>query len=298
MDDRQRWRTVPYQPSNAIGAYEDAELWEGQQREINAREGQDAIAVWLRGQNLLKSALGGSQRYRAKNVAPDDAVGKAAFGLNAQLVLLAARTSKPALDLILGSYYTEAFALERSMLESWGRAVYVRLRKEEYPRWYQPYTDSLGDALPKREPKWEHVRDAIQHQGSPEDKAHMVRAQPVWDILNLGAHPSGHAIDQVYDSEINLMKFYPESEWQLRAHALAHGTLIQGLVLREVEGLGPHAEGWLQHLGEFLAAAETVSEVVRRDLDRLSNALAAERTLRKRLNEEAKQRAGSTCSDR
>jgi hypothetical protein len=220
------------------------------------------------------------------DVSPDDRVGKAAFGLHAQLVMLAARASKPALDLILGSNYIEAFALERSMLESWSRGVFVRLKKGDYHRWYQPYTETRGDTLPRREPQWSEVRQWVSQKGGPDDQALIERAQLHWDFLNLGAHPSGHAVDRTYNTDHLVLMFYPESDWESRVHALAHGTFVQSLVLREVELMGPHAEGWIIDVAAFRQAAETIWHAVQPDLNLLANALAAERELRKKLNKD------------
>jgi hypothetical protein len=218
---------------------------------------------------------------------PDDEVGRAASGLHFQLVLLAARASKPVLDLILGSYYTEACAIERSMLEGWVRAVYVRVRPREHQRWYQPYRAS-PPTLPIREPRWSDARAVIQRHADVADQELVGKAQSRWDFLNLGAHPSGHAIDQIYDSQRNLMRFHPESDWQLRAHALAHGTFVQGLLLREAQRMAALPDGWLQHFAEFRAGADAISGKVQRDLDLLDTALAAERSLRKHLEKERK----------
>jgi hypothetical protein len=282
-------RMVPHQRPDRVGAYEEAERWDVDQRERNAQGSPDAISTWLRGMNLLASAFAGKHTYSAKGRWPEGLVGNAASGLHLQLVLLAARASKPALDLILGSYYTEAFAIERSMLESWVRAVYVRRQPHEHQRWYEPYVES-PDALPVREPQWHQARQAIETHGSAEDKDLVGKAQLRWNFLNLGAHPSGHAIDQIYDPQLKIMKFYPESDWEPRTHALAHGIFIQELVLREAQWMAERSEGWLQDFAEFRTAADAVSRVVQQDLDLLGKARAAERTLKKQLEKNSKHR--------
>jgi hypothetical protein len=93
------------------GGYGEAEYWDDFQRRITLNEQRDAIDVWLRGQNLFASAFGEKVRHSSGSVDPR------AFAVRFQLLLLAGRASKPALDLVLSSYYTEAWALERSMLE-------------------------------------------------------------------------------------------------------------------------------------------------------------------------------------
>jgi hypothetical protein len=198
MSSSRWWRTVPGQRSTRVGAYEEAELWDVDQRDQNAQGSQDAISLWLLGENLLAGAFASEHTYSAMGRWPDGAVGNAAAGLHIQLVLLAARASKPALDLILGSFYTEAFAIERSMLESWVRAVYVRLQPHEFQRWYEPYVES-PTRLPAREPQWHQARQAIDNDGDAADRELVRHAQLRWNILNLGAHPSGHVIGQIYD---------------------------------------------------------------------------------------------------
>jgi hypothetical protein len=280
MGSSRWWRTVPGQPSTRVGAYEEAELWDSDQRDQNAQGSQDVITLWLLGENLLAGAFASEHTYSAKGLWPDGAIGNAAAGLHTQLVLLAARASKPALDLILGSFYTEAFAIERSMLESWVRAVYVRLQPHEYRRWYEPYVES-PTTLPVREPQWHQARQAIDNHGDAADREMVRHAQLRWNILNLGAHPSGHAIDQIYDQGLKIMKFRPESDWEPRTHALAHGIFIQGLVLFEAQEMAERPEGWLRQFEEFRAAGGSVWASVQRDLDLLDKALTAERALKR-----------------
>jgi hypothetical protein len=198
MSSSRWWRTVPGQPLTRVGAYEEAELWDSDRRDQNARGSQDVISLWLLGENLLAGAFANEHTYRAKGWWPDGAVGNAASGLHIQLVLLAARASKPALDLILGSFYTEAFAIERLMLESWVRAVYVRRQPREYQRWYEPNVES-PITLPAREPQWHQARQASDNHGDTADRELVHHAQLRWNFLNLGTHPSGHAIDQIVD---------------------------------------------------------------------------------------------------
>ena len=83
------------------------------------------------------------------------------------------------------------------------------------------------------------------------------------------------------------MKFRPESDWQPRVHALAHGIFIQGLVLREAQKMVERPEGWLQQFAEFRAGGPTVWGAVQRDIDLLDKALAAERALKKQRRKES-----------
>jgi hypothetical protein len=264
------------------GGYSAAEDWENQEWTHNTLFQPVAIGSWLRGLNLLTSALSSfppSQRYDSGETEDNDA--HKAFWLSYTLLTLAGRAAKPALDLILASYYIEAWALERTMLEGWIRAVYIRVLKAHQPevwrRWQEPYREVRTGPPPLREPGWGEAAAVIRECGNLEDKAVLDEAQLRWSYLNLGAHPSSQGVEHVYDDELQLVKFYPEFDENLGTHALCHGVFIQLLLLREIKELTDFPEGWLEDLGEFSALADALELQMRPELERHARALRAER---------------------
>jgi len=211
---------------------------------------------------------------------PAGAVGDAAAGLHAQLVMIAARGMKPALDLLLGSYYTEAFAIERSMLEGWARAVYLRLRPHDYERWYHPF-DPAPAVAPMREPYWNEVRAAVDEDGSEADQKIHAHAQLRWNFLNLGAHSAGDGLVQVQANGDGTLRFLPESDQALVMHGLGHGIFVQSLLLQEVSVMTERPPEWHEQVLAFRRGSMPLQRSVAGYLQRIANALAAEDELGK-----------------
>jgi hypothetical protein len=162
------------------------------------------------------------------------------------LLALAGRATKPALDLILAGYYTESWAIERSMLEGWVRTVYLRLLSGEHRR-FRSY-GKPGEC----EPSWSDAAKAIRRHGDDADRALLEQAQLRWWFLNMGAHPSGEGIKQLFDDERRLLRFYPDPEPGMGAHALSHGIFVQHALLVEVEKLNPPVTaGWFTSRTRF-----------------------------------------------
>jgi hypothetical protein len=283
MDEyRDRSRLLRRQFGAQTGGYDTTEDWENQERIRNIRSQPIAIQAWLRGENLLLSAFYSptpSLRYSSGETEVNDA--HRSFWLYYSLITLASRATKPTLDLILASYYSEALALERTMLEGWVRAVFVRLMKQNQPsvwrRWHEPYREELTGPPPTREPGWGEAADYIRRWGDSEDKRLIEEAQQRWNFLNLGAHPSRYGIDQMHDAALNLMKFHPEFDEDYCVHALNHGIFIQTLLLRETKSLTDFPVGWLEQLDEFLALAQPLADAVKPLLEVYARALKIER---------------------
>lgn len=266
------------QPAWVTSAYQDAEAWEAAERARNEASAASEITLWLQGSSLLSAMHTAEHAYDRAAWWPAGDVGDAAAGLHAQLVLLAARGMKPTLDLLLGSYYAEAFALERSMLEGWARAVYVRLRPHEYERWYHPF-DPEPTVVPVREPRWDEVRTAIDEAGSEADRKIHAHAQLRWNFLNLGAHPSGDALVQAYADDGNTLRFLPESDQALLMHGLGHGIFVQSLLLQEVSLMTERPPAWHEQVLAFRRGSMPLQRSVARYLQMIADACAAEAAL-------------------
>lgn len=188
---------------------------------------------------------------------------------------------KPTLDLLLGSYYSEAFTIERSMLEGWARAVYVRQRPHAYERWYHPY-DPEPTVVPNREPDWNEVRTAIAEDGSEADQKIHAHAQLRWNFLNLGAHPAGDALVQLYAKGDGTLRFLPESDQALLTHGLGHGIFVQSLLLQEVSVMTERPPEWHRQVLAFRRGSMPLQRSVAGYLQRIATAVAAETELRKK----------------
>lgn len=280
-------RTFGDQPAWVTSAYQHAEAWEAHERAHNEQSASGEVTLWLQGAALLSSMHTAEYGYDRAAWWPEGEVGNAAAGLHAQLVMLAARGMKPTLDLLLGSYYAEAFALERSLLEGWARAVYVRLRPHEYERWYHPF-DPEPAVAPVREPRWDEVRLAVNAEGSEADRKIHAHAQLRWNFLNLGAHPSGDALVQVYADGDNTLRFLPESDQALLMHGLGHGIFVQSLLLQEVSLITERPPEWHEQVLAFRRGSMPLQRSVARSLQLIADAYAAEAELRQ------KNRPGST----
>jgi hypothetical protein len=153
----------------------------------------------------------------------------------------------------------------------------LRLKPEEYVRWYEPYAITFGQELPKREPDWGKAKNCILQKGSVEDKKWANNAQLRWDFLNMGAHPSGIGIDQVRSNITDKMKFYPEYEPFYCIQTLGHGVFVQSALLREIVELSDRPDGFRQDYATFMTDAAALADFVRPSLEPLSRAIAAER---------------------
>lgn len=275
-------RTFSDQPEWVTSAYQEAEAWEARERARNEASAASEITLWLQGASLLSSMHTAGHAYDRAAWWPEGDVGDAAAGLHVQLVMLAARGMKPVLDLLLSSYYAEAFAIERSMLEGWARAVYVRLRPQEYARWYQPF-DPEPAVVPIREPRWDDVRKAVEEEGTEADRKIHAHAQLRWNFLNLGAHPSGDALVQVSTDGEGTLRFLPESDQALLMHGLAHGIFVQSLLLQEISVMTERPPEWHEQVLAFRRGSMPLQRSVARSLQLIADAYAAEAELKKEM---------------
>jgi hypothetical protein len=268
------------QPEWATASYQSAEAWEANERARNESMAANEITLWLQGASLLSSMHLGEFPYDRADWWPDGEVGDAAAGLHAQLVMLAARGMKPTLDLLLGSYYAEAFAIERSVYEGWARAVYLRLRPHEYVRWFHTFDPEPAE-IPRREPQWHEVRQAVEDEGSETDRKIFAHAQLRWNFLNLGAYPSGDALVHLAVGDDQTLRFLPEPDQVLLMHGLGHGIFAQSLLLQELSLITPRPSEWHEQVLAFRRGAMPLQRSVARYLQMIADAYAGEEALRK-----------------
>jgi len=244
-----RGRTIIGQTHSSLEAYHYTEFRDNSIRHLTAKAHHDEIVLWLWGMRLFEGAFSPGLLYHSgvPEATSDECE---AYWDRHTLLTLGGRGAKPALDLLLAGYYVESWAVERSMLEAWVRAVYLRLQPSEHRRFRE-------NAKPREcEPQWRDAANAIHQQGSEADLALLYQAQLRWNFLNLGAHPSGEGTAQQYDEECKLLRFYPDPDQYMAANALFAGVFIQHVLLSEVEHLQPPVEpAWFAGRAQFSEAA-------------------------------------------
>jgi len=128
--------------------YHSLEEGELSQRLTAGREHTRGFELWLHALTLFRATFTGV--FNWGDDTPSDRV--EALNIRADLLALAGSTSKPALDNLMAGYYWAAFGLIRGLLETWRRAVYVRLRPEKAPEWFKlPEMSPIGtDGQPRK----------------------------------------------------------------------------------------------------------------------------------------------------
>ena len=246
--------------------YQEEESLENLRREESMRKHPGPVLLWLTAWNLFVTTFIRDGTIYFSYAPPQSPAQKGAIPLRLQLLMLSARASKPALDLTLSCHYSEAWALLRSMLEGWVRAVYVRVQPDEYIRWYRPENDDPEAPLPLVEPLWREAKAIIETHGDDKDRAMLKAAQPIWDLLNLGAHPSGEGITQVSGDRRNL-SLTPSYHEDFCLHTFSHSIFIQRALLGEVVRLDFQPQGWLDLYETFVQNAEPVIAATREALE-------------------------------
>jgi DNA-binding CsgD family transcriptional regulator len=282
LTEFQNWtRPLIGQPDALTPNYISEEIRDNALREFALREHEEAISLWLVALNLLAFAFEPGRVYTAPGTEPNSAedtpearIGRAAYMLRLQLIGLSGRASKPALDLTLSGYYTEAWTLLRTMLDGWARSVYVRLRPKGHVRWYA----SENEGSHKEPPHWGEIEGAIGKDGNEEDKALFAEALLRWELLQVGSHPSGEGIGQTRDDELGILTYRPEYHKGFCTHTFSLGVLVQRALLRELELMGSHEDWWLKTNAKFASDVQSLENSMRPALDAMAAKIQGRRT--------------------
>jgi hypothetical protein len=277
-------RPIPGQPPELIASYADEEFRDNALRAHTARAHEDEVSLWLASLSLLATAFEQGRVYHSGTPAPgseedsEEATSiRGAFALRLQLLGLMGRAAKPALDLTLSAYYTEAWTLLRTMLDGWARCIYVRLRHQEHVRWYAPQEGAPF----KGDPDWGKIGGVIASRGSAEDKELFAVAELRWELLHMGVHPSGEGIEQVRNDALNLMMYRPEYHHGFCMHTFSVGAFVLRALLREVELLGSHEEWWLRTNAKHASNVESLENSIPEALEEMAKRIAAKRAAKK-----------------
>jgi hypothetical protein len=277
-------RPIPGQPSELMPFYALEELRDNAIRAHTARTHENEVSLWLVSLNLLGSAFQPGRVYDSGTPEPgsdedsDEAKSvRSGFALRLQLLGLMGRATKPALDLTLSAYYTEAWTLLRTMLDGWARCIYVRLRPQEHIRWYTPQEGAPF----KGPPDWGKIGGAIASRGSTEDKELFAAAELRWELLHMGVHPSGEGVEQARNVALNIMMYRPEYHHGFCMHAFSIGAFVLRALLREVELLGSHEEWWLRTNAKHASDVRSLENSIQPALEEMAKRIEARRAARK-----------------
>jgi hypothetical protein len=274
LTEFQNWtRPLIGQPDALTPNYLSEEIRDNALREFALREHEEPISLWLTALNLLAFAFEPGRVYTAGGPEPDSAedtpearIRRHSYALRLQLIGLSGRASKPALDLTLSAYYTEAWTLLRTMLDGWARCVYVRLRPKEYARWYE----SDDDGPRKEPPNWGEIEGVIGKDGDETDKELFKEALLRWELLQVGSHPSGEGIEQTRNDELGILTYRPEYHEGFCMHTFSLGILVQRALLRELELMGSHEDWWLKTNAKFASDVQSLENSIRPALDAMA----------------------------
>jgi len=253
---------LPGQPEALTVGYGDEEYRESVIRELTLREHSPAVSEWLFALHLFAVAFDPDREYDIVE-ASDDRMSRGAFELRLQFLALAGRAAKPALDLLVAGYYAEAWSLLRTMLEEWARSVYIRVKPEEFVRWYEADTEPMSVELHRREPNWGEIASIIRRFGAEADRAVFEEALLRWQLLNMGSKPSGEGLTRIHDQGARIVDYRAEYHSTLCAHTLSHGVFVQRAILSELALLGPHPHEWTEWNDKFAMVAESLIEAAR-----------------------------------
>jgi hypothetical protein len=265
---------------------------------MRSRSLQDSapeLYIWLTMILLFNDAFAPGRAYLPTD--PNSDVSRKATRLQCQLLGLAGRSLLPAFDLAAAAYYSEAFALLRSALESWARAVYVRLRPREHHRWYSPEDDQAPDPARFKEPSMGEIEGVVKASKRSDDIERFAEAEVRFKLLTIGAHPSGEAVGQLAHGEKLVFAAQHHPLWL--GHAVSHALFAGLALLDEVEQLevdheSEHSDDWTAALAALRDGAVPYLRAITPVLEATHAAIAAERSAKQASKQAANQEAQET----
>ena len=238
-------------PEPLMAAYKRLEERENRIRLYTSHqhgEPNDFIALYQIGLYLLHEAFEPGRTYSYHG--PRERPRPQAYGTYHLLLGLAARSAKPACDLLLAGYYSEGMSLIRTMMEGWGRAVYVQARPSEHGRWHAPPDDMpLEERMKwgygKPEPNFgSEIVDVIENEGTEYHRTTAKEMELRYHALSNMTHPSGESITQLQESADGKLVFGPDYSRPYCEHGFNHGIFVQLALLREIRSLGHQSDAW------------------------------------------------------
>lgn len=186
---QRRFLVVSTPNGNHMRSYYQLELLEDNIRARSRRSYSKPLDMWNRFLNLFSLAFSRAYEWDESTTATESK----ARTLAMDLLALAGTTSKPTIDALVDGYYSQAYALLRSLLETWRRVVYLRLDPEIVESWFpdeQPAIDTPGEGLIVRPPSAKKIAAAIGSSGSHELESQLELIRSGIESMHVGSHPS------------------------------------------------------------------------------------------------------------
>jgi hypothetical protein len=185
-----------------VDTYCELELHERNVTLQSLRQHREVVALWYRGLAILRNPILGEWECPQELIETPNGIQM--FGLVGQLLGLEVSSAKAALDLLLGSHYSAAFAAIRHMVEAAIQIQYVWLFPDETGRWYIPSPNSPD--LPPTPPACNTMVGKIQRRLKKagvrnESAKYFPAVYDCWLLMTKGTHPSGEGITQVQPSD-------------------------------------------------------------------------------------------------
>ncbi len=235
-------------------AYHSLEQGELASRAATRAEHSAGLLLWLKCLTLYRAAFSGTYEWDASASEIETEAAK----LHLDLLGLAGTNSKPALDALMSGYYSVSFGMIRNLLETWRRAVYVRLRPAEALPFFELQSESpVGeDGRPRRGRSQgvplDNIRRAIKEDGTSHEQEVLGLVEAGITHMHAGAHPTAEGMFQLQGDEPGRRVFGPTYDRLLCGWALQWALLAHMFLLDEVRRIGDQGVRW----NDDLAAAE------------------------------------------
>lgn len=170
------------------------------------------------------------------------------------LLGLSGTTSKPAVDALVVGYYSQAYALIRTMLETWRRAAYLRVHPQGIDKWW-PEQDERDDAdvsefARLRPPDAKQIARALNAIGSHDLDAALDLIRTGIKHMHSGAHPSVEAVTQLWE-ESGRRNFGPNYKKEHCEFGLQWGLIANLFLANEIHPLIPQPDDWEHELDQL-----------------------------------------------
>lgn len=209
------------------------------------------LALWLRFLSLFGLAFSRTYYDFDDDLSKSEARAK---GLAIDLLGLSGTTSKPAVDALVVGYYSQAYALIRTMLETWRRAVYLRVHPQGVDSWW-PEHDELDEAdiseiVRLRPPDAKQIAAALNAIGSHDLDAALDLIGKGIKHMHAGAHPSVEAVTQLWN-ESGGRVFGPNYKKEYCEFGLQWGLIANLFLVNEIHALIPQPSDWEHELDQL-----------------------------------------------
>jgi hypothetical protein len=234
-------------PQNAVRGYVVLHNQESKHVDIALQEMPNDAIAWYLCLTLMDDAI----RREHESPEPGPSAGWYSWNFRLQLLATAIATSKSGLDAVLAGYYSQAYALQRHLLETWRLLAFSRTHPAEVHRWYPNIDGSKNH--PPNESK---VMSSLYKLAKKNHDSTLVTNLDAVDNLikqcNDGAHPSYLVVAQSRTENTGHSQMASGYQKDLAATTMNNGIAATMLVLSEAIHLIPLEPEWKVQYGELL----------------------------------------------